>query len=132
MKPSEFFLNFIQEISIFKEIHRVRGTVPLGWNAKRISKTIFSKPLYQNLKRNHSIDQDETMIVFVHMKLYFFRVTMILLRSFNPLLVMIIFLQGTYGAYKVCSPLPTKFSTYLLLVMTNLLRINSCISQMYW
>jgi hypothetical protein len=30
MKPSEFFLNFIQEISIFKEIHRVQGTVPLG------------------------------------------------------------------------------------------------------
>jgi hypothetical protein len=72
MKPSEFFLNFIQEISIFKEIHRVRGTVPLGWNAKRIPENMFSKPLYQNLQRNHSIDQDETMIVFVHMKLYFF------------------------------------------------------------
>jgi hypothetical protein len=101
MKPSEFFLNFIQEISIFKEIHRVRGTVPLGWNAKRIPENMFSKPLYQNLQRNHSIDQDETMIVFVHMKLYFFWVTIILLRSFNPLLVMVNFLQRIYGAHKV-------------------------------
>jgi len=53
------FLEYYSRKNDFKEIYRVRGFVPLGWNAKGIPGNTFTKSSYGNLQRNHPIDGDE-------------------------------------------------------------------------
>nr|YP_009724516.1 chloroplast envelope membrane protein [Vachellia nilotica]QGT77153.1 chloroplast envelope membrane protein [Vachellia nilotica] len=57
-RQSEIFLNDIQEKSILKKIHRIRGTLTLGCNDKGIPGNTSTKPSYRNLQRNDPIDQD--------------------------------------------------------------------------